>query len=113
MIDIVRKDNALLGALLADSRPVSLSDRNVTIAFPAAKAFAKTKAEQDDYRRATADALRSLTGATLALHYELRDVSDPEEIAAQDTGLTQEELVRRLVEEFDAQEVLEDPDDAG
>jgi hypothetical protein len=29
---------------------------------------------------------------------------------AADPGLSQEELVRRLVEEFDAKEVLDDPD---
>jgi DNA polymerase-3 subunit gamma/tau len=117
VIDIVRKDNAMLAALLADSRPVSLSDSNVTIAFPTSKAFAKTKAEQEDYRRATADALRSVVGAALALRYELTDPveADPAHpaAAAADAGLTQEELVRRLVEEFDAQEVLDDPDDAG
>ena len=47
----------MLAALLADARPVSLHDRDVTVAFPAGKAFLKRKAEQDDYRRATAEAL--------------------------------------------------------
>jgi len=105
VIDIVRQENQMLAALLADARPVELHDRDVTIAFPAGKAFLKRKAEQDDYRRATAEALRSVLGATLVLHYELRD-----DAPAAD-GLSQEELVRRLVEEFDAQEVLDDPDE--
>ena len=113
VIDIVRRDNQLLGALLVDARPVSLEGSEVTLAFPKSKAFAQRKAQQDDYRRATAEALRSVVGAPLNLRYELREVAaddGPEGAPAQDTGLSQEELVRRLVEEFDAQEVLDDPD---
>ena len=52
----------MLAALLADARPVALHDQDVTVAFPAGKAFLKRKAEQDDYRRATAEALRSVIG---------------------------------------------------
>ncbi len=111
VIDIVRQDNQMLAALLHDARPVELEGSAVTIAFPAGKAFLKRKAEQDDYRRATVDALRSLLGATLVLRYELRDDTPP--AGDQASGLSQEELVKRLVEEFDAQEVLEDPDPEG
>jgi DNA polymerase III subunit gamma/tau len=109
VIDLVRKDNQMLAALLADARPVALHDQDVTVAFPSGKAFLKRKAEQDDYRRATADALRSITGSTLVLRYELRDEDELPE--AEDTSLSDEELVKRLVEEFDAQEVLDDDDE--
>jgi DNA polymerase-3 subunit gamma/tau len=114
VVDVVRQDNQLLGALLADARPVSLHGEDVTLAFPASKAFSKRKAEQDDYRRVTADALRTVLGLSLALRYELRDPDDLPQAGAPsvaEPGLSQEELVRRLVEEFDAQEVLdENPD---
>jgi DNA polymerase-3 subunit gamma/tau len=114
VIDVVRQENQMLAALLADARPVSLAGRDVTIAFPAGKAFLKRKAEQDDYRRATAEALRSVLGAPLALRYELREeVAEPDAEGAEGAesdGLSQDELVKRLVEEFDAQEVLDDPD---
>jgi DNA polymerase-3 subunit gamma/tau len=106
VIDVVRQENQMLAALLADARPVSLTGHDVTIAFPAGKAFLKRKAEQDDYRRATAEALRSVVGTMLKLRYELRDET---ELPADD-GLSHEDLVKRLVEEFDAQEVLDDPD---
>ena len=107
VIDLVRKDNQMLAALLADARPVALHDQDVTVAFPSGKAFLKRKAEQDDYRRATAEALRSITGSALVLRYELRDDEDlPESEDAH--ALSHEELVKRLVEEFDAQEVLDD-----
>jgi hypothetical protein len=108
VIDVVRQENQMLAALLTDARPVAISDQGVTIAFPAGKAFLKRKAEQDDYRRATAEALRSVIGTMLALRYELRE--EEELPAGGDDGLSQEELVKRLVEEFDAQEVLDDPD---
>jgi DNA polymerase III subunit gamma/tau len=108
VIDVVRQENQMLAALLAESQPVALTDQGVTIAFPAGKAFLKRKAEQDDYRRVTADALRSVIGTTLALRYELRE--EAQTPAPEVDGLSQEELVKRLVEEFDAQEVLDDAD---
>jgi len=107
VIELVRQENQLLASVLADARPVSLAGDDVTLAFPSDRAFYKRKAEQDDNRRTTADALRSVIGATLRLRYELRDEA---ELPAAANGLSQEELVKRLVEEFDAQEVLDDPD---
>jgi len=97
----------MLAALLADARPVALHDQDVTVAFPAGKAFLKRKAEQDDYRRATAEALRSVLGTPLVLRYELLKEEDLP-AAPQAGGVSHEELVKRLVEEFDAQEVLDD-----
>jgi len=109
VIDIVRQDNEMLAALLADARPVSLEGHDVTIAFPSDMAFLKKKAEQDEYRRATAEALRSVVGASLVLRYEL---SDEQPMSVVDVGLSHDELVRRLVEEFDAQVLDDDQEDS-
>jgi DNA polymerase III subunit gamma/tau len=109
VIDIVRQDNEMLAALLADARPVSLEGHDVTIAFPSDMAFLKKKAEQDEYRRATAEALRSVVGASLALRYELSDEPPPR---VADVGLSHDELVRRLMEEFDAQVLDDDQEDS-
>jgi DNA polymerase-3 subunit gamma/tau len=109
IIDVVRQENQLLASVLADARPVSLVDEGVTLAFPSDRAFYKRKAEQDDNRRTTAEALRSVVGASLKLRYELSDEDEPPADPA-GQGLSQEELVERLKEEFDAQEVLDDPD---
>jgi len=109
VVDFVRKANAMLAATLEAARPVSLSGDLLTLAFPAGGAFFKRKAEQDDYRRATAEAVRSITGASLRLQYELRDAS-PVPTPAAPVDVDGEELVRRFMEEFDAEEVLEDPD---
>ncbi|MFZ0041984.1 MAG: hypothetical protein WAK93_11805, partial [Solirubrobacteraceae bacterium] len=108
VVELVSKENQMLAYALADARPVSLHETALTIAFPTDKAFHKRKAEQDDYRRATAEALRSVVGSMLTLRYELREQAELP--AAGGDGLSQEELVKRLVEEFDAQEVLDDPD---
>ena len=112
VIDVVRQDNQMLAALLADARPVALHEQDVTVAFPPGKAFLKRKAEQDDYRRAAADALRSVIGTTFVLRYELREEEELPDAPAVDPGLSHEDLVKRLVEEFDAQEVLDDDEEA-
>jgi DNA polymerase-3 subunit gamma/tau len=104
----------MLAAILTDARPVAVSERELTIAFPAGAAFLKGKAEQDDYRRIAAEALRTVTGHRLTPRYELRE-PDPEDrqAATSDNGpvLSGEELVKRFLEEFDAEEIFdEDPD---
>jgi hypothetical protein len=113
VIEQVRGANVMLGALLADARPVEVGERELTLAFPAGAAFLKRKAEQDDYRRAATEAFRSVTGHPLALRYELRD----DEAQTDQPGepvLSGEELVRRFLEEFDAEELLDDdPPDQG
>jgi DNA polymerase III subunit gamma/tau len=109
VVDYVRQANAMLAATLEAARPVTLQGEALTLAFPSGGAFFKRKAEQDDYRRAAADAVRSVTGASLKLRYELRDDA-PAPPDDDPTALTGEELVRRFVEEFDAEEVLDDPD---
>jgi DNA polymerase III subunit gamma/tau len=110
VVDLVRGENAMLAALLSDARPIAVGDRELTLAFPGGAAFLKRKAEQDDHRRVAGEALQAVTGQRLTLRYELRDddhADDGEEI------LSGEELVRRFMEEFDAEEVLEDEPEEG
>jgi hypothetical protein len=96
-----------VAALLADARPVGVSERELVLAFPAGADFLKRKAEQDEYRRLATEALRTATGQRLAVRYELRDEL-PAEPAPEAPVLSGEELVRRFLEEFDAEEILED-----
>jgi len=110
VVDLVRGENAMLAALLSDARPVAVKERELTLAFPGGAAFLKRKAEQEDYRRVAGEALKTVTGRRLVLRYEL---SDEEEKQAGEPVLSGEELVRRFVEEFDAEEVLEDDPDEG
>ncbi|HEV3128641.1 MAG TPA: DNA polymerase III subunit gamma/tau [Solirubrobacteraceae bacterium] len=107
VVDLIRADNAMLAALLEQARPVAVTEQELTLAFPDGAAFLKRKAEQEDHRRATVDALRAVTGNRLALRYELRELTVPGEGSSQDV-LTGEELVQRFLEEFDAEEIIEE-----
>jgi len=107
VVEIVRQQNAMLAALLQDARPVAVDERELTLAFPAGAAFLKRKAEQDDHRRVGAQALRSVTGQALALRFQLREADGAGEPTATPV-LSGEELVQRFVQEFDAEELLDD-----
>jgi DNA polymerase-3 subunit gamma/tau len=111
VVDLVRAENAMLAALLSDARPIAVRDQELTLAFPGGAAFLKKKAEQDDYRRVAGEALQAVTGQRLVLRYELRDVED--EVSSANQVLSGEELVRRFMEEFDAEEVFEDEPNEG
>jgi DNA polymerase-3 subunit gamma/tau len=107
VVDLVRTENQMLAGALDACKPVAVGERELTLAFPSGASFLKRKAEQDDYRRAAADALSAVTGQRLALRYELRDLDDADE-QPEAQALSGEELVRRFLEEFDAEEMLED-----
>jgi hypothetical protein len=108
VVEQVKERNAMLAALLADARPVAVSERELTLAFPSGADFLKRKAEQDEHRRATVEALKVVSGRALGLRYELREAEDEEASRDGSLGLSGEELVRRFVEEFDAEEILDD-----
>ena len=105
VVDIIRERNAMVAALLEGAHPVSVSDEQLLVAFPADAEFLKRKAEQDDHRRMATEALRQVTGRSLALRFELRDIENGNGEAT----LSGEELVRRFIEEFDAEEIQEEP----
>jgi DNA polymerase-3 subunit gamma/tau len=97
----VRERNAMLAHALAGTRPVSSSDRDLVVAFPAGAEFNKRKAEQEEHRRLVVDAVRQLTGQPLVVRYELgkEKPSDP-------APLSDDDVVQHFIEEFDAQEII-------
>jgi DNA polymerase III subunit gamma/tau len=108
IVDQIKEGNPMLAHALAVARPVAVSDRELVVAFPVGSDFNKRKAEQDEHRRLVADAVRMLSGRQLVPRYELREL----EVAAPET-LSDDRLVQRFMEEFDAEEVLEDDPDEG
>ncbi|MDE3129654.1 MAG: hypothetical protein KGL16_00740, partial [Acidobacteriota bacterium] len=99
------------GVLLESARPQSVTERELVLSFPAEAAFYKRKAEQDDYRRTTAEAVRNVTGMALTLRYELAETqphAGEEEAVADVKPMSDEELVQRFMDEFGAEEILED-----
>ncbi|HET9719211.1 MAG TPA: DNA polymerase III subunit gamma/tau [Solirubrobacteraceae bacterium] len=109
VVDTVRGANAMLAALLQGARPVAVNERELTVAFSPEAAFMKRKAEQDDYRRAAAEALRNVTGQALLLRYELAEAEGAADapVAVAEAPLSDEELIARFVQELDAQEIHE------
>jgi len=107
VVDLVRTDNAMLGACIEEARPVEVTGEDLTVAFSAAAPFLKKKAENPDNRAAVTAALRDVTGQRWRLSYELH-----EELAASDSsapaGHSEEEWVKRFMDEFDAEELPSD-----
>ncbi len=115
VVDTVRGANAMLAALLQGARPVGVNDHELIVAFSPEAAFMKKKAEQDDYRRAAAEALRNVTGQALVLRYELAavDASAESSGSVATVTLSEDELIARFVAELDAQEIQETDADNG
>jgi len=91
-----------LAAVLQSARPAQLGEGELTLAWPESAGFFKRKAEDPASRETIVRAIRAVTGTSLRLAYELRDES---ELLAQPAAprLSEEELVNRFVEEFDAE----------
>jgi DNA polymerase III subunit gamma/tau len=107
VVELVRTDNALLGACIEEARPVEVTGEDLTVAFSATAPFLKKKAENPDNRAAVTAALRDVTGRRWRLSYELHD----ELAGAEGDGpgaLSEEEWLKRFIEEFDAEELPTD-----
>ncbi len=106
VVDLVRSENALIGALIAEAQPVAVDGEDLTLAFASTAQFLKKKAEDPANRATVGEALSTIAGGRWRLSYELR-----EELSAEDrpqaSERTEEEWVRRFMEEFDAEEIAD------
>jgi DNA polymerase-3 subunit gamma/tau len=105
VVDLVRGENALLGALIAEARPVELDGDDLTVAFASSKPFLRKKASVPVNRAAVSEALRAVTGVRFRLSFELRDELGEAQDEGSQHAPTEEEWIRRFVEEFDAEEL--------
>ena len=108
ILDFVRSENPMLGAVVTDARPVELNGDRLVLAFGKGAAFLRRKAEERANRAALSEAVRVVTGHAVTLGYELREGEEPPAPAP----LSEDELVARLLDEFDA-EVLANADEEG
>ena len=106
VLDAVRAENGMLAACLGSAQPVAVDGGVVTIAFPRSEAFAYRKADDAEKRELVAEALRSVTGHQLRPGYELHDELPTIEEAP---PLSEDELIARFKDAFDAEELT--PDD--
>jgi DNA polymerase-3 subunit gamma/tau len=104
VVDLVRTDNALLGACIEEARPVEVTGEDLTVAFSATAPFLKKKAENPDNRAAVTAALKDITGRRWRLSYELQDEPDADD-GTPATSASEEEWLKRFMDEFDAEEL--------
>jgi DNA polymerase-3 subunit gamma/tau len=104
VVKLVRGENELLAALIAKAQPVEVHGEELIVGFDPEAQFHMKKAGEGPKRMAVTEALRAVTGVRFNLSYELR-----EDLGAQEQGAeerhSEEDWVRRFMEEFDAEEV--------
>jgi DNA polymerase-3 subunit gamma/tau len=115
VLETIAEDFSLLAAALGNAHPAEITDGALIVAFAQDDSFnRRMAAESADHRRVLGEALQALTGVRLRLAYELRDLG---EVPAGPPPLAGEELVARIVQEFDAEEIVPetvaDPDPEG
>jgi DNA polymerase-3 subunit gamma/tau len=110
VVDAVRVDDDVLAMCLTEARPVDCAERSLVIAFHPGDTMRRRKAESARARQVVAEALRSLTGVAPQISVEARELDPAVEEAPADP---EAELLERLKAEFDAEEILDDPDQEG
>jgi DNA polymerase-3 subunit gamma/tau len=105
VVDMVRGENARLGAAIERARPVEVKGEELTIAF--GSSFLKKQAEGPADRMTVGESLTALTRVRWRLSYELRaDLDAGAEQDAEDAGAgSDERWLARFMEEFDAEEI--------
>jgi DNA polymerase-3 subunit gamma/tau len=104
VVELVRGENALLGALIAEAQPVAALEGELTLAFVSTAQFLKKKAEDPTNRMTVTEAVRSIAGGRWRVSYELREGLQSG-AQPQPAGHSEEEWVRRFMNEFDAEEI--------
>jgi DNA polymerase-3 subunit gamma/tau len=112
VVELVKAEHGLCGAVIADARPVEIVGEDVTIGFATTATFLKKQAEDPDNRAIVTDALRRLAGGRWRISYELREELDAGEAGSRPGAYTEEEWVARLKAELDAEEIPLEPGSA-
>ncbi len=108
VVDAVRAENGMLAALLAEARPCELDGDRVVVAFGTDRSFLRRKAEDSAHRALVAQTLQTVVGRPMKVAYDLRD----EEAATAVAVLSDDELIERLRADFDAEEIIPEPEES-
>jgi DNA polymerase III subunit gamma/tau len=115
VIEELRERAPMVAAALDHAAPSALDDDGLTLTWPEDFAMSKRKAEDAANRELIAKAIRSVTGSSLRLAYELRADGEPMPAtvgtAAAAPQLSEDDLVNRFMDEFDAEELPPDPEE--
>jgi DNA polymerase-3 subunit gamma/tau len=116
VVDQVKQSGSeFLSAAFQAARPLSVDPERSTveIGFPPSASFNKRKAEAKENRERFSEALRTVVGARLNATYVILE-EEPSERAsgrpASEQRTDEGELVERFKAEFDAEELIEHPD---
>ncbi|HEV7750364.1 MAG TPA: DNA polymerase III subunit gamma/tau [Baekduia sp.] len=104
----VAESNKLVAGCLAEARPLTVSGRDLTLAFTPEHGFQRKKCEDAAARELAAEAFQSLIGVTPRLVFETRDA---EELGAEPEVLGEDDFIARLRSEFDAVDHQPEPED--
>jgi len=115
VVDQVRESGSeLLSTVFAAARPVALEGEGsgpaLKVGFPPSAAFNKRKAEAPEARDRLADAVQTIVGERLRPVYVLLEAEDVVDVVGEKGELSEEELIARLKDEFDAEEFEETED---
>ena len=117
VVDQVRTGGSeLLSTTFEVARPVAVDAERSTveIGFPPSAAFNKRKAEAKENRDRLSEALRTIVGAPLNATYVVLEEEPAEGPPEQDEqtarAADERELVERFKTEFDAEELIDDPE---
>jgi DNA polymerase III subunit gamma/tau len=102
ILESLEGDSPRTAELLRQATPLAVTADGLTLAWPESAAFYKRQAEDPAKRELIARCIRTITGASLRLVYELR--ADEELESQPETTLSDEELVDRFKHEFSAVE---------
>jgi DNA polymerase III subunit gamma/tau len=114
VLDKLAEKAPALAATFDGARPTAFDDEGLTIGFPPDQPFNKRKAESPDRRQALIDAFVAVAGEAMAPRYVLLEEGDaaaapaaaPPDTPAPGSGeIDEDELLDRLISEFDAKEV--------
>jgi len=106
VLETINPDQPMVCAALARAQPVEMRGGNLVVAFPEDDSFNRRMVDDNaDARTVVGLALEALLGVRVKIEYELRDLGSAPE--AQE--LAGDELVDRLLETFDAEEIVAAP----
>ncbi|MEA2167919.1 MAG: hypothetical protein QOF76_1219, partial [Solirubrobacteraceae bacterium] len=90
-----------IGAYLAEAHPVAYEANAVTLAFAESNGMFQRHADRPQNRDALKAAIRTVTGKALQIRLEIRE-DDELDIDDELAALSEDELIDRVVAEFDA-----------
>jgi hypothetical protein len=112
VLDKLAQKAPALAATFEGARPVAFDEEGLTIGFPPDQPFNKRKAESPDRRQVLVEAFEAVTGEAVAPRYVLLEKAEmaataprPDTPAPGSEEIDEDELLDRLMSEFDAKEV--------